>query len=466
MTELGERVTALAAQVRELEARLNRNSDSSNSSRPPSSDPPWAPKQARHKPSGRKRGGQGGHPGHPRQAVAREQVDERHEYRPRQCEHCHASFPSDLPLEEKAWVHQVFELPEVRPHVSEHVRRACRCPQCGRKTWAPLPPGVSPSGYGPRAHATTAWLTGKGRLSRRSARECLRELFHLPVALGTVSKLERRVSAVLAAPYDQVREAVRAEPVLHADETRWREGGTHPWLWVLASARYCLLTLTDRRNREALTSILGQPRPHRILISDRYTVYGHVDAEQRQYCWAHLDRDFLAVAQSQDPVAFLGRYCLEEVDRLFAAWHRFREGGLDRAGLAEKLAPVQQRMQTWLSWGAAAGGKKLAGFFGNLLEHWASLWVFLRVEGVEPTNNRAERLLRPAVVWRKTSYGTQSEAGRRCTERMLTVSGTLGLQGRSVFAFLLECCKAAIAAAAAPTLLVERMMSAPLALPP
>lgn len=469
LTEQAEQITALAAEVRELEARLNRNGNSSNSSRPPSSDPPWAPKQARHKPSGRKRGGQRGHPGKQRQVLAAEEVDERHEYRPRQCEQCEAPLPADLPLEEKAWVHQVFELPEVRPHVSEHVRWACRCPQCGRKNWAPLPPGVSPSGYGPRAHATTAWLTGKGRLSRRNARECLRELFRLPVALGTVSKLEKRVSTALAGAYAEVRDAVQAEPVLHADETRWREGASHPWLWVLASSCYCLLTLTDRRNREALRGMLGASGGEdagRTLISDRYGVYGDRKPEQRQYCWAHLDRDFLAVSQSQDPLAFLGAYCLEEVDTLFAGWHRFREGRLTRAELAAKMAPVQKRLRTWLSWGEAAGGKKLAGFFGNLLVNWESLWVFLRVEGVEPTNNRAERLLRPAVLWRKTSYGTQSETGRRYAERMLTVSGTLGLQGRSVFAFLMGCCEAAVNAIAPPTLLVEPGSTAPLALPP
>jgi transposase len=382
-------------------------------------------------------------------------VDARHEYVPQACAHCGKAFPPDLPLEARAWVHQVLELPEIRPQVSEHVRRACRCPACGKRTWAPLPPGVPPSGAGPRLHAAVALLTGQGRMSRRRLQECQAELFHLPLALGTVAKIERRVSDALADAYATVTQAVRRAPVVHSDETRWREGKQHPWLWVLATPHCCLLQLTDQRNRDAFTALLGEDLPHRVLVSDRYGVYGHLAPERHGYCWAHLDRDFLAVAQSGDPLSFLGSYCLEEVDALFAAWQRFRRGELERVELREALRPVQERLRTWLCWGAEGGGKKLAGFFGNLLEQWESLWVFAHQEGVEPTNNLAERLLRPAVLWRKVSYGTQGEAGRRYVERMLTVTGTLTLQGRRLFPFLLASCQAALGACTAPSLVEE-----------
>jgi len=454
-------VTALTAQVRDLEARLNQNS--SNSSRPPSSDPPWKPKPNRRQPSGRKRGGQPGHPGHKRQRLPLREGDVQHQYVPETCARCQAAFPANTPLEPEVQVHQVLELPEIRPQVTEHVRRACRCPACGKRTWAPLPPEVPQSGFGPRVHALVAWLTGTGQLSRRHAWECLQEVFHLPVALGTLSKIERRVSEALTDAYRTVTEAVRAAPVVHSDETRWWEGKKRPWLWVLAAPGYCLLRITDQRNRASLTELLGAEEVFRTVVSDRYGVYGHLAPARHGYCWSHLDRDFLAVAESAAPLAFLGRFCLESVDAVFAAWHRFRSGTLDRAGLQEALVPVQQELRAWLTWGAEAGGPKLSGFFGNLLANWESLWVFAHTEGVEPTNNLAERLLRPGVRWRKTRYGSQSEAGCRYAERLLTVTGTLALQGRSVYEFLLGTCRAAVGEGAFPSL---KAPPSPLPLPP
>ncbi len=451
VSELRQQVEALTAQVRDLQERLNR--DSANSSRPPSSDPPWKAKPHRHRPSGKQRGGQPGHPGQRRNAVPPDQVDERFEHVPTCCAHCHTVFPTGSLWEERTWVQQVVELPEIHPTVTEHVRRAGRCAACGRRTWAPLPPGVSPSGFGPRLHALVALLTGAGRMSRRAVQAFLRDACHLPLALGSISKIERRMAAALAPAIQEVTEAVRAAPVLYSDETRWREGKQRPWLWVAGTPSYCLLRILDQRDRESFETLVGADRAERTVVSDRYSVYSALPQERHGYCWAHLDRDFLAVAQSTDPLAFLGRYCLEEVDRLFRHWHAFRAGVLDRAGLGEAMHPVQVSLKTWLRWGAEAGGKKLSGFFRQLLEHWESLWVFLHVEGVEPTNNQAERLLRPGVRWRKTSYGTQGAAGRRYAERLLTVTGTLGLQQRSVFGFLFAACQAGLGRGAAPSLL-------------
>lgn len=161
---LREQVAALTAQVQALQERLHR--DSSNSSRPPSSDPPWKPKPSRAKPRGRKRGGQPGHPGQQRAWVAPAALTGRHEYFPVVCEHCQADLPAQTPLLAAVRAHQVYELPEIRPEIAEHVRRGCCCPRCGRHTWAPLPPGVPPSGSGPRFQAVVALLTGKGQMSR------------------------------------------------------------------------------------------------------------------------------------------------------------------------------------------------------------------------------------------------------------------------------------------------------------
>jgi hypothetical protein len=271
--------------------------------------------------------------------------------------------------------------------------------------------------------------------------------------LGTISKIERRVAAALTAPAAEVATAVQVAPVVYSDETRGREGKQRPWLWILSTLSCCLFRITAQRDRQSFASLFGEEGAARTLVSDRYRAYGHLPAARHGFCWAPLDRDFLAVAQSRALLSFLGRSCLEEGDRLFAAWRRFQDGALARPGLAATLAPVQQRLRAWLTWGAAAGGKRLAGFFSNLLAHWESLWVFVTTEGVEPTDNRSERLLRSGVRWRKTSYGTQSPAGRRYTERLLTVAGTLTLQGRSLFPFLLDACRAATGAGGIPSLL-------------
>jgi transposase len=377
----------------------------------------------------------------------------RHEYCPEACAHCQAAFPADAPLEAEVWVHQVFELPVIRPEVVEHVRRARCCSGCGRRTWASLPRGVPASGTGPRLQAAVCLLTGKGQMSRRNVQHCLRSWFGLPLGLGTISKIERRMAAALAPALAEVTATIHAASVVYCDETRWREGATKPWLWAASTVEACLFRILDHRDRESLHTLFGADREDRTLVSDRYSAYHSVPAARHGYCWAHLDRDFLAVAESRDSCAFLGRYALDEVDAVFTHWHAFRAGTLDRDGLQEALGPVQTRLRTWLTWGIAAGGQKLAGFFNQVEKHWESLWVFATTPGVEPTNNQSERLLRAGVRWRKTSYGTQSAAGRRFAERMLTVTGTLGLQQRSVYEFLVAAGEAALGGGSMPRLL-------------
>jgi transposase len=447
-------VESLAAQVRDLQQRLDQNS--SNSSRPPSSDPPWRPKPHRGKPGERKRGGQKGHPGQQRAWVPAADLTARYEYFPEVCEHCLVAVPVDTPLADEVWAHQVYELPEIRPEVSEYVRRSCDCPHCGKRTWALLPPGVPTSGTGPRLQAAVSLLTGKGQMSRRNVQHCLTSWCQLPLGLGTISKIERRMAAALTPALEEVTAAVHAASVVYCDETRWREGATKPWLWAASTLEACLFRILDHRDRESFQTLFGVDREDRALVSDRYSAYQSVPDVRHGYCWAHLDRDFLAVAESQDACAFLGRYALDEVDAVFTHWHAFRTGTLDRDGLQEALGPVQTRLRAWLNWGIAAGGQKLAGFFTQVEKHWESLWVFATTPGVEPTNNQSERLLRAGVRWRKTSYGTQSTAGRRFAERMLTVTGTLGLQGRSVYEFLVAAGEAALGAGSMPRLLPPR----------
>ena len=293
-------------------------------------------------------------------------------------------------------------------------------------------------------------------MSRRNVQHCLTSGCGLTLGLGTISKIERRMAAALAPALVEVTAAVPAARVVYCDETRWREGPTKPWLWAASTVEACLFRSLDHRDRESFQTLFGPDREGRTLISDRYSAYHSVPAVRHGYCWAHLDRDFLAVAESRAPCAFLGRYALEEVDAVFTHWHAFRAGTLDRNGLQDALAPVQARLRAWLTWGMAAGDQKLAGFFTQVEKHWDSLWVFATTPGAEPTNNRSDRLLRAGVRWRKTSDGTQSAAGRQFAERLLTVTGTLGLQRRSVSEFLVAAGVAALGGGSMPRLLCPR----------
>ena len=434
---LAQQVVALAAEVRELKARLGQNS--SNSSRPPSSDAPFGPRRRVAPPepsSGRRAGGQPGHPGHFRAVVPPERVDVVVDHWPECCVGCATLLVARGAAEETEdyVAHQVTELPPLRAVVTEHRLHRVACPRCGATTRATLPADVPAGAFGPRLQATVATLRGRFRLSCREVAELGETVLEAPLSVGSVETLCQATSDALAAPVAAAVATLPQAPVVNADETPWKAGKARPWLWVAVTALVTVFVIATSRRSQVIKDLLGAAYTG-TLGTDRYAGYAWLDVAFRQVCWAHLARDFQALIDRGGPAAPLGTAALALVHQLFTAWHQFRAGTLDRAGLQAAIGPVDDALATLLHAGQDNPDPQAAGLCRALLRLWPALWTFAEVAGVEPTNNAAERALRPAVLWRKGSFGTRSDAGARFVERLLTVSATCKQHGRSVFAY-------------------------------
>lgn len=448
------RVAVLEAQVRELLAQLQRNS--SNSSTPPSANPLNTPKPVGKKPTGRRPGGQMGHRGYHRLRLPAHRVNQVVSYVPQTCADCHAPLPADPGPDdpEPTW-HQVAELPKLAAVVTEHQAHTRTCPGCGLVNHATIPAEVRAHVIGPRLAATMSYLSGRFHLSKRSVRELVEAVFDVPVSLGTVATLEQQTSAALADAHDQARDAVREAPVKNADETGWKQAGARRWLWTAATTTVAFFVIHAQRGARGLKALLGAAIVG-IVISDRWSAYSGLPLEQRQVCWAHLKRDFQKCWERGGAGRVVGATGLIVVEDVFTLWWDFRQRRIDRETLGAKLEPLVEELRGALERGSGGADTKVVAFCDNLLALYPALWLFAGIEGVEPTNNHAERILRLGVLWRKNAFGCHSESGCRFVERVLTVVQTLRLQKRSVLSFLEESVIAHRLGIPAPALLVPK----------
>jgi transposase len=432
---LERRVAELEAIVRALQARLGIHAG--NSSLPPSANPLGAPKPVVKKKSKRKRGGQPGHPPHLKVLLPPERVTHVETFVPKQCEHCSAALSAEPGRDDPPPSRfQTIELPPVVTVVTEYQGHTRTCAACGETTTAVIPREVREHSVGPRLTAVLSYFTGCHGVSKRGIEEIAAAVFGAPLALGTVANLEQEMSAALAAPHQEAVEAVRAAEVKNIDETSWKKAGKLCWLWAAATASVVAFVIHGRRSACGLAALLGATI-HGILCSDRWGVYACVEPAKRQLCWAHLKRDFQKIVDRGGDDARLGRWGLKIVKNVFAAWHAFREERLTREQLQTELARLAGRMNKLLHEGWILGKEKpVVAFCNNLLQVEEALWTFGRVEGVEPTNNFMERLLRRAVLWRRRSFGCASDNGCRFVERILTVVQTRRLQNKSVLNYL------------------------------
>jgi transposase len=347
-------------------------------------------------------------------------------------------------------LHQVAELPPMRAEVTEHrLLRLC-CPHCRTHTRAELPAGMGASHFGPRLSAFAALLSGRFRLSRRETCALLSDLLDVPPSLGSVQARVEETSRALLPAYREVRRAVRGSAAAAVDETGWRLRRERRWVWTAVTAGATLFRLGRRGSPDARL-LLGSGYSG-IVGSDRWGAYRQYPPERRQLCWAHLKRDFQALAEREGEVARLGRWGVAECGRLFALWGRFRAGEITRAQMARLLVPVRWRMARLLKQGAALSGKARA-LCRDLATLWPALWTWVHQEGVEPTNNAAERALRKPVLWRKGSFGSGSGRGLRFVERILTVGETCRQRGVGMLDYLTRAIEAHRANLPAPLLL-------------
>jgi transposase len=450
-----QRVAELEALVRQLLDRLNTNSK--NSSLPPSANPLGAAKPVVKKKKGkRKPGGQPGHPPHLKQLLPIDQVDNLIPLVPTVCEHC------DTPLSAKAGAndpeptrHQLFELPPKLVEITEWQGHARTCECCGHVNRAVIPADIRAHSVGPRLVGTLSYMAGELGVSKRGVAAFADEICGAPLCVGTVCGLEQEMSAALAPAHHEAIEAVRNADVKNVDETSWKVKGAMHWLWAAATATVAAFVIHARRSALGLTALLGEAL-HGVHCSDRWGVYGRLPVGQRQLCWAHLKRDFQKVVDRGGGTVKLGQRGLRVVRDTFKLWHQFRGGGITRAELQSRLGAVQNRMNLILVEGLLGDAGPVATFCENVLALEDALWTFARIEGVEPTNNHIERLLRKGVLWRKRSFGCSSAAGCRFVERILTVVQTRRLQKRRVLDFLHASLQAHRTGAQAPKLLAIR----------
>ena len=420
-----------------------------NSSLPPSSEHPHAKPQSRKKKrGGKKRGGQPGHAKSERPLIPADQCQDVIPLKPTECRRCGEKLSGDDP---EPWRHQVWEIPEIKPFVTEYQRHRLTCPCCGESTCGQLPVGVPQSQAGPRLVALTALLMGCFKQSKRRVALFLEQVLNQPCSPGWVVKLQNQATAALTPAYEELAARLPQEKALGIDESPTKQAQIKSWLWTFVASSYTLFALRTTRAATVLQELLTDAFDG-VVNCDRAKMYWNVG--RPQWCWAHLKRDFQALIDHPDhQVKRLGYDLMRPTKELFRHWARCRDGTITRAEFLELMKPIRKTIDGLLLRGEFSGNKKLVGMCGPLYDHRNWLWTFLDVEGVEPTNNVSERALRPAVIWRKLSFGTQSAAGSRFVETILTVVETCHKQSRNSFEYLTADIKAHYAGQSPPSLL-------------
>ena len=378
-----------------------------------------------------------------------ERVSETTDLKPKACRRCgHDLFGSD----NAPFRHQVIDIPRVIARVVEFRLHALLCADCGVTTRARLPQGVSTTPFGPRLQAMMAVCAGSYHLSKRMIEELVSDFFDVDISLGSISNLEQETSEAIAEPVKEAAAHVQQQPVVHADETGWTEAKKKAWLWVAIAGNVAVFLIRRGRGTDVAKELLGHLFSG-ILNSDRWGAYNWVKTRRRQLCWAHLIRHFKMFEDHGTKAKALGLALQAQCDLMFDYWHRVRDGTLLRSSFRQYMSPVRREMIRLLHCGTESSSAKVVTKCREILKLQAALFTFVRITGVEPTNNTAERRIRPGVLWRKGSFGTDSENGSRFVERILTVVTTLRMQKRNVLDFLTEAVEARLRGKLAPSLL-------------
>ena len=458
--EMGE----LRAENELLKEQLARNS--ANSSQPPSKNP-LTFKPNRKEPTGKKRGGQIGHIGHERKLYPVEVCQEVIEHYPEQCSKCGGEVRESISTQ--VYRHQVVEIPPVQPIVIEHRFHPMTCTCCGTENQAPeMAEIIGKGGYGARVAAYVGLFSSQYRQSYRQIQKIIQAVFGIEMSLGTINNLRTEVSEAVSNAVTEAQGYIQQQPTVGVDETGFKQRNgdgqnaskTSGWLWVAVTPLIICFRVILSRASTAAQTVLGSAFAG-FITSDRCPAYNWVDVANRQICWAHLKRDFIQISERVGASAEIGESLLAQEKLLFNLWHQFRNDQLTRSDLVQAVEPVRAKFSSILQEAAELQiGEhektplaKTVRTCRNLLKLFDSLWLFVREEGVEPTNNAAERAIRPAVIWRRTSFGSDSAAGSEFVSRLLTVVSSLNLQERNILDFLVESVSAVRSGAIPPSLL-------------
>jgi len=348
--------------------------------------------------------------------------------------------------------HQVTEIPPVNPVITEYQVHRLVCPVCGEATRAEVPAGVPPGGFGPRVQAITALCTGAYHLSKRTTQSVLQDLFGVALCVGTISKLEHATVQAVAEPVAEARADGQVQPTAYVDETGWRAGQQRAWLWTAVTAYVTVFVVRLSRRAKVAQELLGEPF-WGWWVTDRWSAYTWYPSWRRQLCWAHLLRDIDAMIARGGRSQEIGEALRAQARQMFHWWHRVRDGTLAHTTFARYMWPVRREVERLLEAGQTCGVPKTEGTCRAILTRRQALWTFVRHDGVDPTNNAAERAIRPGVLWRKGSVGTQSPEGSRVVGALMTVVATLKPQHRHVLDDVTAACEAALCGEPAPSLL-------------
>jgi len=318
--QLEEEIVQLKKRIEELERLLGMNS--SNSSKPPSSDPPGmpaVPPKCRRK----KRGARNGHQPFMRKLLPPEKVTKRIEMKPQAC-HCgsrNLEKSGEEPLR-----HQVVDIPPIEPEVTEYVQYTYRCRDCGQLIYQPLPDGLKRKHFGPGTLSMVGMLTGFLNTSKRKALAILNEVFSVPMSLGGLSNCEAQLTNILQQPHNEAAEHVRCQDIGHADETGWPRGNQKKgWLWSFCCVTAAFFMVHANRSQKAARKLMGNFKGK--LVTDRYGAYNFYKLI-RQICWAHLKRDFKAVSESKGEISKIGQELYGLAKKILKLRKHVRDGTL------------------------------------------------------------------------------------------------------------------------------------------
>jgi hypothetical protein len=381
---------------------------------------------------------------------------------PEQCSGCGRLLRKTgrgLEVEGEARRHQVTEIPEIRAHITEYQCHKVVCPDCDKTTAAALPEEVQ-DGFGPQLTAWIVYMTVVCRMPRRVVQRFLEEALHIEISLGSTQKAWEQASAAVETPYEQLREDLKKQPVVNGDETGHRTNAEKRWLWVMVARTYVVYLIATSRKAEVLVALLGKVF-NGIIGSDRCPSYAKYHKGKLQYCWAHFKRNILGALELAKTTE-AERFCRDALAlhaRLFRLWHRYRGNAdvrgarLSRQQLRILSLPIQKKFFALAERHVNSRDSQVCNLARALFINFDNFFTFIDDEGVEPTNNSAERALRHAVIWRKIMFGNRSEAGEVAVARLLTIAATCKMQQRDALAYITSAIRSHRRGETAPSLL-------------